>query len=228
MTQVPLDIETIPAQPEAEVKAAIAETIQPPAAIKKQETIDDWHAGEGKYEGDKVALIEKKYRDTSFDGAKGQICSIAWAGGLEAEPFSLFATPGERSEADILMEFFTLIRGGNSDRPAYFIGHYLPFDLPFIYQRAVVLGINPGFDLHQFGRHPHDYFDCMPAWAGWKGTISQDNLCAALGIDIPGPEGLEGATVWDFYKRGEFELIEKYNRVDVAKVQANYKRLTFA
>lgn len=224
----PVDIETIPQQPEDGVKAAIAKTIQHPAAIKKQDTIDAWHAGEGNYEGVKDAAIDKKYRDTSFDGGKGQICSIAWAEGIDAEPISLFADPGEKdAEAIMLKKFFASLTFGPTAKTPYFIGHYLPFDLPFLYQRAVVLGINPGFDLKPFGKHPYDRFDCMPAWVGWKNTISQDDLCAALGIVIPGPEGLSGATVWDFYKRGEFELIGKYNRVDVGKVQANYKRLTF-
>ncbi len=52
-----LDIETIPAQPEEKTKAEIAKTIEAPAAMKKAETIADWHNGAGKYAGVKDAAI---------------------------------------------------------------------------------------------------------------------------------------------------------------------------
>jgi len=228
----PLDLETLPQQPEEETRIAIAETIKAPAQMKKAETIADWHAGNGKYAGEKEAAIEKQYRDTSFDGSKGQICSISWAIGLDDEPQSIFATPEIRTEADLLSNFFDRLREVLNNRHPYFIGHYISgFDLPFLYQRAVVNGVNPGMKLGQWGRHEQHFFDNQSAWAGWKGTISQDNLCMALGIQIDEPEGiagLEGSTVWDFYKAGKYQEIEKYNCVDVLKVQANYKRLTFA
>jgi len=233
MNIVPFDIETLPKQPEEETRKAIAETIEAPAKMKKAETIADWHAGEGKYVGEKEAAIEKQYRDTSFDGSKGQICSISWAIGLDAEPESIFATPMIRTEADLLSNFFDRLREGLESRQPqpYFIGHFISgFDLPFLYQRAVVNKVNPGMKLGQWGRHEQQFFDNMNAWAGWKGNISQDNLCIALGIQIDEPEGiagLDGSTVWDFYKDGKYQEIEKYNCVDVLKVQANYKRLTF-
>ena len=74
-----IDIETIPQQPEAEAKTEIAKNIQAPAQMSKAETIAAWHAGEGSYAGVKDALIEETYRKTSFDGAKGEIISIAFA-----------------------------------------------------------------------------------------------------------------------------------------------------
>ena len=73
-----LDIETIPEQPEESVKTEIAKTIEAPAQMKKAETIAEWHNGAGKYAGVKDAAIEKAYRDTSFDGAKGEICTMSW------------------------------------------------------------------------------------------------------------------------------------------------------
>lgn len=74
-----IDIETIPQQPEEEAKAEIAKTIQAPAQMSKAETIAAWHAGEGSYAGVKDSLIEETYRKTSFDGAKGEVISIAFA-----------------------------------------------------------------------------------------------------------------------------------------------------
>ena len=73
------DIETKPGQPEGLLKQKIAETIKAPGVMKKQETIDAWHNGDGKYAGEKDAEIDSVYRKTSFDGAIGQIINIAWA-----------------------------------------------------------------------------------------------------------------------------------------------------
>jgi len=228
---VPVDAETIPSSLEDEdsLKKAIAETIEAPAQMKKQETIDAWHAGEGKYEGEKLQLIEKKFRDRSFDGAKGQICSLSWSMGLDEEPRSLFATPGKITERELLVLFFADLKLNLKDRPPYFIGHFISgFDLPFIFQRAVINGVNPGMSLGQWGRHDQHFFDTMIAWAGYKGTISQDNLCAALGIEIDNPDDMDGSKVWDAYKAGEYKKIETYNCVDLKKVQAMYKRIAFA
>ncbi len=226
--QVPLDVESIPQLPEEETKLIIGQTIQHPAQMKKQETIDAWHAGDGQYAGVKDKVIDETYHKTGLDGAKGQICSIACAIGLDAEPTSMFAIPGKATEADLISNFFDYLMAELKDRPAYFIGHFIGgFDLPFIYQRCVINGIKPPLDLNHRGRHWGDYFDTMVEWAGWKGTISQDNLCAALGIVIEGPEGLDGSKVWAFYQEGRYDEIGFYNRVDVMKVQAMYKRLKF-
>jgi len=232
MSTIPLDLETIPEQPEKETIAAITETITHPAKISAQKTIDEWNAGTGKYEGAKEAAIQKAYRDTSFDGSKGQICSIGWAPSMHHEPISIFATPGKISEADMLSNFFDDVRKYINGRYVYFAGHFVGgFDLPFLFHRSVINGVDPGMDLGQHGRHGQDFFDTMVEWAGWKGSISQDNLCKAMGIVIDEPaeiEGLDGSTVWDFYKAGKYDEIGIYNRVDIKKVQAMHKRMMFA
>lgn len=219
---IPIDIETIPQQPEQEARLVIAETIQHPGSMKKPETIQAWHNGEGQYAGVKDALIEEQYRKTSFDGAKGQICSIAWAVRDNIE----VSKPGS-NEGDILENFFSSIRNDLNGRPPYFVGHYIGgFDLKFIFQRAVVLGIKPGFDLCQWGRHDRNFYDTMLAWAGYGGSISLDNLCKALGIEGKGEE-IDGSKVWDFYKDGKHQEIADYNKQDVEKIIRVYDRLTF-
>lgn len=226
--ETPLDIETIPAQPQDEVMAEIAATIQHPASMKKQETIDAWHAGEGQYAGVKEALIEEQYRKTALDGSLGQICSIAWSAGIDGEIESLFATPGVRTEADLLSDFFDALRAKLNGRSPWFIGHYIGgFDLPFLYQRAVINKVDPGMKLGQHGRHDRDFFDTMVEWAGWKGSISLDRLCKALGLKVEKPEGIDGAHVWDFYQEGKYDEIRIYNCKDVDEVRMAYKRLRF-
>lgn len=218
-----IDIETIPQQPEEEVKAAIAATIKPPAQFKKQETINAWHNGEGQYAGRKEALIEDEYRKTSFDASKGQICSLGFA--TENNPVVVSSGLDER---DILISFFRSLKDRLNGRQPYFVGHYISgFDLKFIFQRAVILGIRPPFDLCQHGRHDKDYFDTMIAWAGYKDSISQDDLCKALGIEGK-PNDIDGSKVWEFYKAGKHAEISAYNVDDVEKVRQIHKRLTFS
>lgn len=219
-----LDIETIPQQPEEAAKIEISQNIKAPATMKKQETIDAWHNGEGKYQGEKDKAIEAVYRKTSFDGSKGEICSIAWAFGNNERIYSASMNlDQEEIEKEIIQAFFDSIK--NESNP-YFIGHYVAgFDLKFLFHRAVVLGIKPPCKLPFDGRHNSDYFCTMQAWAGFRDSISQENLCAALGIQ--GKEGMDGSQVWDYIKQGKISEVEEYNRNDVAIVREIYNRITF-
>lgn len=224
MMNVFIDIETIPQQPEDEVKSEIAKTIEAPAQMSKPETIAEWHAGEGKYAGVKDAMIEETYRKTSFDGSKGEVCSAAFCAGdgdirvLSRKSFS---------EREILFCLFQSIKSDCFGWPPYFIGHNIGgFDLKFLFHRAVIFGINPRFDLCQHGRHGQHFYDTMQAWAGYGGRISQDNLCKALGIEGK-PDDIDGSKVWDFYKAGKIDRIEEYNRDDVEKIRKIYNTLNF-
>jgi predicted PolB exonuclease-like 3'-5' exonuclease len=219
------DIETIPQQPEAGTRKAIADTIAAPGTMKVPETISAWHNGEGKYAGEKDALIADLYHKTGLDGAKGEIISIAWA--IEyGEIFSLSRNLGD-SESALLTKFYDRLRTGMKMKPPYFVGHNIGgFDLKFLFHRSVVLQVNPRMDLGQWGRHSSNFYDTMLAWAGWGQKISLDNLCAALGI--PGkPDDIDGSKVWDFVKDGKIARVEEYNRNDVEKVRLIYNRLRF-
>ena len=221
-----LDIETIPEQPEAEAKALIAETIEAPAAMKKPETIKAWHDGEGKYEGVKGKAIDDAYRKTSFDGGKGEICSIAWC--FEGDTDDMFSV--SRKDGDekyILSEFFGSVKALTKGRPPYFIGQYIGgFDLKFIFHRAIILGVKPPFAIPFSGRHGKDFYCTQMAWAGFGGRMSQDNLCKALGIEGK-PDDIDGSKVWDFYRAGKIDRIEEYNRYDVETVVEIYNRINF-
>jgi DNA polymerase elongation subunit (family B) len=233
-----LDIETIPQQPETAAKIGIAKTIDAPKTMSKPETIQEWHSGQGKYAGVKAAAIEKAYRDTSFDGAKGEIISIAlatdegsvagYSRALDSDEARLlnmaFDTIGDHLDKYNLKQQAGSLRGINQP---YFIGHYVAgFDLKFLWQRAVILGIKPPFKLPFDGKHGKDYYCTMQAWAGFRERISQDNLCRALGIEGK-PDDIDGSKVWDFVKAGNIDRVAEYNRDDVAKVRQIYKRLTF-
>jgi len=222
-----IDIETIPKQPEDETKAEIAKTIKAPAAMKKPETIQDWHNGVGKYEGVKEAVIEEAYRKTAVDGTHGEVISCVISAGADFASFSRNITD---PETELLKNIFTAIgaltRNQGRQVAPYFVGHNVPFDLKFLWHRAVINSVEPGFALPFNGRHGKDYYDNMQAWAGFKGRISQDNLCKALGMEGKRNE-VNGANVWDFVKAGEVAKVLEYNKEDVKDVIEVYNRINF-
>jgi DNA polymerase elongation subunit (family B) len=225
--EIPLDIETIPGQPEEAIKAGIE--VSPPGSMSKPETIKEWHNGIGKYAGVKDALIEEQYRKTSFNGGIGQIANIAWSYGTN-ERNKIYSTGGpDMSEADLLNDFFSAVQNAleleKADKP-FFIGHNIAnFDLKFIKHRAIVLGIKPPFELPFSGRHGKDYFCTMQEWCGYRDMVSMDKLCGYLGI--PGKGDIDGSQVWDLVKARMFKELDEYNKDDVRKVIEIYRRQTF-
>jgi hypothetical protein len=225
-----LDIETIPQQPEDKAKERIAKTIEAPAAMKKPETIADWHSGGGKYEGVKQAAIEDAYRKTSFDGAKGEIISMAFSvegGEVWQQHRFLNEVSEEALIASVLDSIFDMCHKNGAAFAPFFVGQYVGgFDLKFIFHRCVVLEIKPPFKLPFYGRHGQDFFCTQQAWAGYNGRMSQDNLCTALGIKGK-PDDIDGSKVWDFVKAGNADRVGEYNIDDVQKNIEIYNRLTF-
>jgi len=228
MTSIFLDCETIPQQGEEQAKAEIARTIEPPAQIKKSETIRDWHEGKGKYVGVKDAAIEDTYRKTSFDGGKGEIISMCVSDG--ETHLTTYRDLGE-SEAGLIKKVFqnilSLVEQKNHSSTPYFIGQYIAgFDLKFIFHRCVILKIKPPFKLPFDGRHNSDYYCTQAAWAGFGGRMSQDNMAKALGL--PGkPDDIDGSKVWDFVKAGNVARVAEYNELDVITNIAIYNRINF-
>lgn len=246
MSKCFIDIETIPAQSEengyesflsAELKdfkapstltktqacADLGLTGNDAKFTSKDDAISKWEARFSKEKAPEVA--EEKWRKTSFDGAKGEIISIAWA--VEGGIIDSVSRPLDGGEGAMMKVFFRKLILDLNKRPPFFIGQYLAgFDLKFIYHRAVILGIKPPFDLPFNGRHGHDFYCTQIAWAGFKGRMSQDNMCKALGIEGK-PDDIDGSQVWDYVKRGDVKRVEEYNRDDVNKVRQLYNRLTF-
>ena len=215
-----LDIETIPSQ-DAAVHERIAASITPPGNITKAETIAAWEADK------KPALVADAIAKTSFDGALGHICCIGWAVG---EDSSASTDIGNVHEEKQMLEFFVSKLHERSRQlvTPTVIGHnVVDFDIRFIWQRAIILGVRlPGW----FPRDPKpwgdDTFDTMTAFAGARNRISMDNLCRALGI--PGKGEVDGSMVAGMWERGEFAQIAHYCREDVERTRAIHKRMMIA
>lgn len=246
-----LDIETIPGQGGlAAFLEEATKNFRAPSTLTKGQACEDLGltGNDAKYtsKDDAVALWEKKFaqekapevaeaewRKTSFDGARGELVSIAWAC-EDDEVVSVHRhasfLDGElilSSEKEMLEDFFKRLNKDLKARRPMFVGQFIGgFDLPFLFHRAVILGVRPPFEINFNGRHGQAFYDTQIAWAGFKGRMSQDALCAALGI-AGKPDDIDGSKVWDFVKEGKVERVAEYNRDDVNKNREIYKRLNF-
>lgn len=215
-----LDIETIPGQ-HAWIKDRIAETIQPPGNIKKQETIDAWN------EEKKPGAIEEQFRKCGLSGTVGEVIAIGWA--FNDEPISAMCRTLNEPEADLLQTFFEAVHNVTELRRPTWIGHYITgFDLRFLWQRCVVNKVKPAVPI-PYDAKPwsEEIFDTKHEWTGTQGGHgSLDEVCLAM--DIPGKDGFDGSMVYDAVINGEYERIRQYVADDVFKVRELHKRMTFA
>lgn len=220
MTFLYLDLESIPAQTEA-AKARIASTIKPPAQMKKADTIAAWEK-----DGKEQAVLEAIDK-TSFDGGLGHVCCIGWAvGDEETQSESVLLVSEEKSRIEV---FF---RSVEDEVPLHgrvtVVGHYVSgFDIRFITQRAIVLGIRlPSWWPRDPKPWSNEVLDTMHVWAGAKDKISLDNLCFALGIE--GKGDIDGSMVAQMFKDGKHAEIADYCRQDVEKFRMVHKKMVAA
>lgn len=235
---VVIDIETIPAQDpaiiadlradaQAELDEALA-AVKAPGNYKDEAKIAAFESeARAKLTAEHEANIEAAYLKTSFDGGAGQICVIGWAED-DDEPASIHVA-GDFTERDALGVFFTRLQ--SLHRPTNrlrFIGHnHVAFDLPFLWKRAMILGIKPPGCLP---RNPKPWddsvFDTMTEWAGVRDRISMDKLCQALGI--PGKGDISGADVWPMVQAGRIAEVAEYCKMDVIRTRNIFRRMTFS
>lgn len=225
MTEMYFDMETIPDQREY-AKHNILVNLKPPGNIKLEASIQKWR------EEKAPAAAEEAYQKTGLNGISGEICSIAWAIG-DGEISGHIRMPSE-SESDLIDAFFEdVIKEVHRDGEGHFprlnwVGHnVIDFDLRFLKQRCIVNDIKPSFVIPADAKHRNgSVFDTMKAWAGWKGFVSQDALCKALGL--PQKAGMTGADVWPFYQAGRYQEILDYNKADVHTVRELFRRMSWA
>lgn len=217
MTYLYLDIETIPAQSE-EARAIIAASVKPPATMKKAETIATWEAEQ------KAAAVEEAIAKTSFNAAFGQICCIGFA--FDNSPATSISWPiNAENERLMISVFFDEVGKIIGNRFPIIVGHFITgFDIRFIWQRCMVLGIRVPAWLPKDPK-PWDggVFDTMTAWAGARETISMDNLCQALGI--PGKGDVDGSMVGKMFAEGKHKEIAAYCRGDIERTRAIHRKM---
>jgi hypothetical protein len=246
MTNVTIDIETIPDQrPEAKerfIKESV-ENFKAPSGMTKTLALEELGIdpkGEGKFMAKDVAISEwekhfapikaeevgiENWRKTGLDGAQGELFSVAWAVG-DGGIYGMYrALSG--CEKIFLEGVFAAIKESVGRHSPFFIGQFVAgFDLKFLFRRAVILGVEPPFKLPFAGRHGNDFYDLQQAWEGYNGKCSLDTMCKALGIEGK-PGDIDGSKVWDFVEAGEYEKVMEYNKYDVEQTRKVYRRFNF-
>jgi hypothetical protein len=221
-----LDIETLPTRDE-QVIAKLESKISPPGNITKPESIDKWMAE------NKATTLDSAIRKTSFDGLYGELLSIAWA--INDNDVVVIHQGIYGNERELINAFFKSINPlyderGNRAVISQWVGHWiLNFDLRFLWQRCVVLGIKPPLRI-PYDAKPWDdiVFDTKVAWTGlgqYSGVGKLDDLAQAFGMDAKGD--LDGSKVYDYWLAGRIEEIAEYNKQDVEKTRKLYKLMNF-
>lgn len=221
-----LDIETIPAQNPRILELLKAEAQDEISAVKAPANYKD-EAKIAEYLTNKYAEInagiEEKWRRTALDGAYGSICMIGYAIDDKEPQAVWYDYKQPEFERHILENFFADIGDACFHKV---IGHNLiDFDLRFIWQRSVILGIKP--PALPFNAKPWDgsVFDTMVAWAGLKNRVSLDKLSDVFGLERKGD--IDGSKVWDAVQAGEMAKLEEYCKADVERTRGAYKRMNF-
>ncbi len=164
--------------------------------------------------------FEKYLHSTSFDGAFGRILCIGYA--INDESASVICYPDD--EKRCLEEFWSL-----AEQCDIFVGHnIMDFDLRFIYQRSVVLGVRPSIELSFARYRSSPIFDTMKEWSKWdsQNNFSLEHIALAMGIPTP-KDGIDGSLVYEFYKNGKVKEICDYCARDVETTRKVYKKMSF-
>lgn len=208
---ITFDIETIPVADPKFIEEITA-SVKPPRTLKKAESINAWWKDEG--EQAKLDAIAK----TSLDGTYGRICCIGWK--IDDAP----AVSVSGDEVYVIEQFFAAANEaakvehyGQPITTHTVIGHNITgFDLRFIWQRAVIHGIQrPSCIPWKAKAWDGAIQDTMTMWnPDREKRISLDRLCKILGFDTPKGD-LDGSKIAQAWADGRAAEIETYCRADV-------------
>ena len=150
-----LDIETIPNPDKFDLlpEPEASKVLRDPAKI------------EADIEAKRIAQREKAALDPLF----GRVAAVAFVG--EVDEVAVIRESTDDDERILIAGIFGCL-GTNGARIITFNG--IGFDLPFIYKRALILGVHPATFgapplTHWTQRYRNDYhYDLMQIWSGWK------------------------------------------------------------
>lgn len=207
-----LDIETTCTVDPAVIERLSAK-IKPPGNISKAETIAKWEADS------RPAAVAEAVSRTALSGSYGRIVAIGHA--VADGPVTVSVS---QSEAELLRSLFAL----DVDHGCFpkLVGHNLTgFDLPFIRQRCIVLGVKlPYWFPRDIKPWSTNLCDTQVAWAGVRDYISLTELAAVLGIEVS--PTISGADVPGAFQAGDLEAIVAHCREDVRVTREVYRKIS--
>ena len=192
-----------------------------------------------RYLEDIAAEEERCYALGALSATSGRVLSIAVhigpVPGLEfpglgpevsEHAFGIDTDGFEQPEKRALLDFLALMKDFDCDCDEL-VGHnIIGFDLPFIFQRCLVHGLQarPFVNLAEY--NVRGVFDTMHRWwLGAKRFVSLDDVAWALGIESSKTADVEGSKVFDLYQAGKLDLIREYNLNDVRVTRQIYERM---
>ena len=212
MIYITVDIETIPGPVAPDLNS-----IKAPANYKKEEAIQAYR------EANQESLHSKQ----ALNSLEGQIICIGYKIECALQDFeTITGIAYGNDEAKIIEDFYKVVDGALDNFPfgttITWVGHNLmEFDAPFIYHKALKYNSNLRIVLPKSSR---ECFDTMKKWAptDYKRKTSLKKIATFLGID---QSGTDGSMVWDMYKAGKIEEINKYCLEDVEITNKVFKIL---
>lgn len=164
---------------------------------------------------------EELYHDTGLDGTFGKICCI----GYIKEDGEVTKGVLKGDETEILRQFWEIASDVN-----LFIGHNAwGFDLPFIFQRSIILGVKArNINMARYRDNP--IYDTMKVWALWNMEYEKQHKLETLAkiLGLPSSkEDMDGSMVWDYYQAGKLDDICKYCMKDVELTRQVYYKMVF-
>lgn len=201
MTKLFLDIETLPC--DENLKETVIQILQ-------------------KKNGNATKDPEQLFLETGFDGTFGRICCIGY---IKETETGIEKDVLKGSEKEILQKFWDIARDAQ-----LFIGHnVLEFDLPFIYQRSIILGVKPTQNLN-FARYRNNpIFDTMKEWTKWAYNAGPrlDTLAKVLSLPTS-KDTMDGSQVYPYFQDGKIDEICAYCMKDVVLTRQVYYKMNFS
>lgn len=164
-----------------------------------------------KIEAKRAEGRQKQIDDMALSPLYGKVACIGYMKGN---------TKGIRigeDEAEIINDFFGhIISFKESKSPKIVTWNGMGFDIPFIYKRAMILGIKPTVSMSYFMKRyqTETHCDLMQIWCNWYGMEKLDNVAQAL-LD-EGKQEFDFRTIKDLIKTEEGRgAIAKYCMQDV-------------
>lgn len=242
----PVDLDTM----EADKRLTDPAKIEADLEKKRAKAIDDFDAAVAKADID----IDVEWRKTALDASTGQIATVSATIGAQGIASIRVNDLSLEAERDVLLDLFediqaaldglageaalvSLAAQGRSDiesvhleiqrhrQVPVVVAHHAAFDVRYIWQRAIVLGVTPP-PWWPVDARPWDtdrVYDTMTARAGHGNRIGLDRLCRALGI--PGKQGIDGSMVWDLVRDGRIDQVIEYCDDDVRRLRSVHRRL---
>lgn len=214
MTPLYLDIETLPAEMDAQQIADLAAR-DVPKNLRDPAKIDEWIA----------TNADDRHRRTALDPMRGRMLMLAFAVGDGPVESCYLDNPNDPTPIlDALAGAVARIDGA-----PVFVGHNIAgFDIPYLRYAALRLR-HPVARVFPATRYSSMVADTMSMWCGTNTRadyVKLADIAAFLGLGGK-VGGIDGSQVYDAWLAGRHDEVRAYGCGDVALVRDVYRVLVF-